>query len=55
MSLPHTVQYMEVNEDMHEAIADLSLPTVDFFTVPETQSGSLGSWPSPLRAHFSYT
>ena len=55
MSLPHTVQYMEVNEDMHKAIADLSLPTVDFFTVPETQSGSLGSRLSPFSARFSYT
>ena len=41
LSLPPSVELMENNSKLHDKIRDLSLPTVDVFTVPEI-SGSAG-------------
>lgn len=42
------VKFMEVNAGVHAAISELSLPTVDVFTVPGTESGA-----NPGRAEHS--
>ena len=41
LALPPSVELMENNSKLHDKIRDLSLPTVDVFTVPEI-SGSAG-------------
>ena len=36
----HAVRLLEGNAAVHEAISTLSLPTVDVFTIPKTESGT---------------